>query len=81
MEREAAKALWERSVAQHGLNYRTMLSDGDSVAFAAVTELQPCGATRPVKKVECVNHVHKRMGTALRKQAQECQLGGMVKGG
>lgn len=80
MEREAAKALWGRSVAQHGLRYSTMLSDGDSVAFAAVTELQPYGATRPVKKVECVNHVHKRMGTALRKQAQECRLGGRGQG-
>ena len=80
MEREAAKALWGHSVAQHGLHYRTMLSDGDSVAFAAVTELQPYGATRPVKKVECVNHVHKRMGTALRKQAQECRLGGRGQG-
>ena len=79
--REAAKASWGRSVAQHGLRYRTMLSDGDSVVFAAVTELQPYGATRPVKKVECINHVHKHMGTALRKQAQECQLGGGGGGG
>ena len=67
MEREAAKTMLGRSVDQHGLRYRTMLSDGDSVAFAAVTELQPYGATRPVKKVDCVNHVHKRMGTTLRK--------------
>ena len=67
MEREAAKALWGRSLAQHGLRYRTMLSDGDSVAFTAVTEFQPYGATRPAKKVDCVNHVLKRMGTALRK--------------
>ena len=80
MEREAAKALWGRSVAQHGLHYRAMLGDRDSVAFAAVTELQPYGPARPVKKVECVNHVHKRMGTALRKRAQECRLVGRGQG-
>ena len=53
-----------------------MLSDGDSVAFNAVRELQPYGATRPVTKLECVNHVHKRMGTALRKASKDGGLGG-----
>ena len=53
-----------------------MLSDGDSVAFNAVREAAPYGPERPVTKLECVNHVHKRFGTALRKAAKERQLGG-----
>lgn len=53
-----------------------MLSDGDSVAFNAVAELSPYGPDRPVQKKECVNHVHKRMGTALRKASKDGGLGG-----
>ena len=30
---------------------------------------------RPVSKLECINHLHKRMGTALHKLATEEQLG------
>ena len=45
-----------------------MPSDGDSDA---------CKANfYPVKKLECINHVDKRMGTALRKKAKEEKLGG-----
>ena len=57
-------------------DYRTMLSDGDSVAFRAVENARPYGENRLVSKLECVNHVHKRMGTALRKLAKEEKLGG-----
>ena len=53
-----------------------MLSDGDSVAFNAVANAKPYGDERPISKLECVNHVHKRMGTALRKLAKEEKLGG-----
>ena len=56
--------------------YRTMLSDGDSVAFNAVANAKSYGDDHPISKVECVNHVHKRMGTALRKLAKEEKLGG-----
>ncbi|KAL8589050.1 hypothetical protein ACOMHN_055063 [Nucella lapillus] len=76
MEKEAAVTLWNRSVQRHGLRYRTMLSDGDSTAFTAVRESQPYGPQRLVTKLECVNHCHKRMGTALRKAATEGRLGG-----
>ena len=35
----------------------------------------PYGEDRPVSKLDCVNHMHKRMGTALHKLAMEEQLG------
>ena len=38
--------------------------------------LQPYGATRPVTKKECCNHMHKRFGTALRNAAKSQSLGG-----
>ena len=52
-----------------------MLSDDDSVTFNASANAQPCGEDRPVSKLECINHLHKRMGTALHKLATEEQLG------
>lgn len=55
-------------------------SDGDSVAYTAVVDAQPYGPTRIPSKIECVNHVHKRFGTALRKASKESRLGGRGRG-
>lgn len=57
-----------------------MLSDGDSKTFHALTE-QAVYDFIKVEKKDCVNHVHKRMGAALRalidkKIAQSEPLGG-----
>ena len=35
---------------------------------------------KPIVKEECVNHVHKRMGTALRHLSKSKRLGGKGKG-
>jgi hypothetical protein len=72
MEKEAAIRMWRRSVEKNNLQYTQMLSDGDSSAYKAVVDV----AGYPVTKLECVNHVDKRMGTALRKKAKENKLGG-----
>ncbi|XP_077502161.1 uncharacterized protein LOC144113128 [Amblyomma americanum] len=65
MEVEAALILFERSLKKCGLRYTTMLLDGDSRAFLAVQEADVYGYIK-VKKEDCINHVQKRMGTALR---------------
>ena len=44
-----------------------MLSDGDTKTFDHLTELNIYGDEHGITKEECVNHVAKRMGTALRK--------------
>ncbi|XP_070176989.1 uncharacterized protein [Littorina saxatilis] len=80
MERDAALELWGRSVERHNLRYRTMLSDGDSTAFNALAAAQPYGPTRPITKLECTNHLPKRMGTALRKASKDGRLGGRGEG-
>ncbi|CAN7948281.1 unnamed protein product, partial [Ixodes hexagonus] len=76
MEVEAALILFERSWERHGLRYTTMLSDGDSRSFAALQEAKVYGFV-PVEEEDCVNHVQKRMGTALRSlvQKQKVQKG------
>ena len=51
-----------------------MLSDGDSVAYKAVCDIAPYGE-KVINKLECMNHDHKHMRTALRKLAKEERLG------
>ena len=73
MEVEAAKRLWSRSVARHNLTYTGMLGDGDSKAHRAVVVMEPYGPEIDIVKEECLNHAHKRMGTALTSAwAQRC---------
>ena len=76
MEVEAAKRLWLRSVHTRGLMYTGMLGDGDSKAYQAVVDLEPYGPDVTIEREECVNHAHKRMGTALLKLEKLEKLGG-----
>ncbi|KAL8589053.1 hypothetical protein ACOMHN_055066 [Nucella lapillus] len=76
MEKEAALRMWRRSIEKNSMRYTNMLSDGDSVAYKAVCDEK----LYRVKKLECVNHCDKRMGTALRKKAKEAKLGGHRRG-
>ena len=84
MEVACAKKLWSRSIEKYNFRYATILSDGDSKAFDAVTSLNPYGTGVQIQKEDCVNHVSKRMGTALRNlvaisKAQKVQLSGKGK--
>ena len=68
MEAECALRLWKRS-EKLGYRYTGFISDGDSASFKAVSELNGGKgpyASATVTKMECVNHVAKRMGTRLR---------------
>ncbi|XP_055874806.1 uncharacterized protein LOC129924445 [Biomphalaria glabrata] len=80
METHAAEILWRRSIEKFKLRYTTMLSDGDSKAFNKVCEIKPYGDV-PITKEECVNHVGKRMGTALRNLVTDCSKKGISLGG
>ncbi|CAN8029862.1 unnamed protein product [Ixodes persulcatus] len=70
MEVEAATVLFGRSLDKHRLRYTTMLSDGDSRAFNNLQADKVYGFV-PIEKEDCVNHVSKRMGTALRNLVQK----------
>ena len=67
MEAECARRIWTRST-QLGLRYTTFISDGDSSAYNAVTNINDGRGPYdvPVSKEECINHVSKRLGTRLR---------------
>ena len=65
MKVTAAK-MWDRSLDRR-FRYTTMVLDGDSRTFKRLTEMKIYGDDMKITKEECINHVNKRMGTALRK--------------
>ncbi|CAN7988728.1 unnamed protein product [Ixodes hexagonus] len=70
MEVEAALTLFKRSISKHDLRYTALVSDGDSKTFSALREENVYGLV-PIVKEECLNHVQKRMETALRNLVQK----------
>ena len=56
--------------------YTGLVGDGDSKAYQAVVRLEPYGPDTEILKEECINHAHKRMGTALLKLTKGQKLGG-----
>ena len=75
MEVECALCMWKRSVEDHKIRYTSMLCDGDSKSFDAICEAKVYGEVE-VTKEDCVNHISKRMGTALRRLSVEAKAQG-----
>ena len=71
MEPTGALAIWKQSVSKNKLRYTQMISDGDSKTFKLLSDRLPYGASNLVSKHECVGHVQKRIGMALREKAKE----------
>ena len=63
MEVTGARLTLSRSVKEYGLQYIKFYGDGDSKSYPAVKFTYP-GVK--VKKLECVGHIQKRVGTHLR---------------
>ena len=66
MEPEGAVRIFKRSFEVHGLYYTTFFGDGDSKSYSSVKDIYSDVGV-DVTKYECIGHVQKRMGTALRK--------------
>lgn len=81
MEAAAAVEIWRRSVEKHKFRYTTLLSDGDAKTHQALVEANIYGQNYEIKKEECVNHVGKRMFTALAKLVSENRSKGITLGG
>ena len=69
MEVSAAVEMFGRSKENYNLKYTTFVGDGDSSCFGRVREAMVAkyGDNYTIVKEECVGHVQKRTGTALRK--------------
>ena len=81
MEAAIAEKLWKRSIETHRFRYTTLLSDGDAKTFMHLKDMNVYGDKFPIDKEECVNHVSKRLGTALRKQVTSSKAQGVTLGG
>ena len=66
MEQEGVKRIFSRSESSRSLQYTGYIGDGDSKSYSSVVAMKPYGE-KAIKKYECVGHVQKRMGSALRK--------------
>ncbi|KAL8619315.1 hypothetical protein ACOMHN_056959 [Nucella lapillus] len=81
MEVEAARVLWRHSVERYKLRYTVLLSDGDAKTFTELTNIKPYGDEVHIEKEECINHVSKRLGSALRNLMADCRKKGVTLGG
>ena len=71
MESTGALVIWKRSVSKNMLRYTQIISDGDSKTFKLLSDQLPYGVSNLVSKHECVEHMQKRMGTAMQDAAWE----------
>ena len=67
---EGADRIFRRSVEKHNLRYTEFYGDGDSKSFTRVKGVYEDDGIEMEKK-ECIGHVKKRVGTALRKLKRE----------
>ena len=67
MEVEGVKRIWLYSEADLKLRYITFIGDGDVKTFSTLTNLQPYDTDVTIVKRECIGHLQKRLGPALRK--------------
>jgi hypothetical protein len=70
MEQQLALHIWERSIKLHDLVYNQFLGDGDSKTCDKLNSEEVYGPDVRIEKVDCINHVSKRIGTALRDFAE-----------
>lgn len=66
MEKVGALRLFQRSLETRKIRYRYYLGDGDSKGYEYVVDAKPYGPDFHIFKLECINHVAKRVGRRLR---------------
>ena len=65
MDPEGCLRIFQRSIDKYGARYVEFLGDGDSKAHKLLLEKEVYGDLM-VKKLECIGHIQKRMGSRLR---------------
>ena len=68
MEKISAAEMFRRSFEKHNLRYTVYIVDGDTNSFAEVREKlkEKFRDYYSVTKEDCIRHIQKRMGAALR---------------
>lgn len=70
MEPDGMVKIFTRSESERGVRYLQYIGDGDAKTFLSVTQAN-IYKNEAIKKLECISHVQKRMGTRLRKLKKE----------
>lgn len=76
MEQQIAVFMWKRSIKLYNFRYTTFLGDQDSSTFSKLESENIYGDNHPIIKLNCVGHVVKSFGTALRSTSKKHHLGG-----
>ena len=66
MESLGALSIFQRSVEKYNLRYLEYIGDGDSSSFQEVENSKPYGNDISLRKLECIGHVQKRVGSRCR---------------
>ncbi|KAK3922399.1 hypothetical protein KUF71_011868 [Frankliniella fusca] len=75
MEAELIQEGFKRSVLMHNLRFMKYIGDGDSsVEKMLCKDKQPYGATFPVQKIECKNHLLRNLKKSLLQISQNTHL-------
>jgi hypothetical protein len=80
MEVHGAVKIWQRSIEKNKFRYSTFIGDGDSAACVKLNEIEVYGPDVQIRKEECINHVSKRMFTALTNLKKKRQPGEVIGG-
>lgn len=71
MEVVGVRHIFKRLQLNYGIRYEHYIGDGNCKGFETACAEKLYGADFEIKKMECVGHVHKRMGTRLKNYKQK----------
>ena len=75
MERDGAVEMFLQSIDKNNLKYTEYIGDGDSNSFGVVKSAlaEKYEDEYIVRKEDCIGHIQKRMGSALRTYKNNCK--------
>ena len=66
MEPIGVQRIYARSMVSRRLHYTGYIGHGDTKSYSSVVKEQPYGPNTQIEKLECVGHVQKRLGNAIK---------------
>ena len=70
MESASVLKIYQHSERLYNIHCRPFIGDGDSSSYSLIDKTRPYSPMIVIEKLECTNHVTKRMGSGLRKLLQ-----------
>ena len=70
MDPIGVQKIYARSMVSRKLRYTSYIGDGDTKSYSSVVKEQPYRHNTQIEKLECVGHVQKRLGNAIKQLKQ-----------